>query len=224
MKRLLLASLLVLMPLFATAANPVVRLSTNQGNIDIELLPEKAPKTVVNFLRYTKKKYYDGTVFHRVIPGFVAQGGGYTADLKWKPADKPIPNEAGNGLKNEPYTVAMAREAAPHTANSQFFINLANNSALDYRDENSNRGWGYAVFGRVVAGMDVVQKIAAIPTGRLNGMIDVPLQLVVVKKVAVMPNYVLPAPPVVPAETAPTPPVAPPEAPETPEAPVSQPQ
>lgn len=173
--------------LFATNivvhANPMVKMTTNQGEIEIELYADKAPKTVENFLGYVKKKQYTNTIFHRVIAGFVAQGGGYTADMKEKPTGAPIKNEANNKLSNLTGTLAMAREPAPHTARSQFFINLVDNTRLDFTDENSPRGWGYAVFGKVTKGMDVVEKIVAIPTGTVNGMTDVPTQTVLIKSI-----------------------------------------
>ncbi|QNM95842.1 peptidylprolyl isomerase [Chitinimonas koreensis] len=173
MKRLCLSLIALLAMPAVLAANPLVRLSTNLGDIDVELYPDKAPKSVENFLKYVKKGHYNGTIFHRVIPGFVAQGGGFTPDMQEKPTEAPIQNEAKNGLSNVTGTLAMARTMEPHSANAQFFINLVDNTRLDYREE-SPRGWGYAVFGKVVRGMDVVQKIAAEPTGMANGMSDVP--------------------------------------------------
>ncbi|GAB3244002.1 peptidylprolyl isomerase [Chitinimonas naiadis] len=188
MKKLLCILAIALAAPFCMAANPVVRLSTNVGDIDLELYPEKAPITVENFLRYVKKNYYSGTVFHRVIPGFVAQAGGYTADIKDKPAGKTIQNEADNGLSNQLGTVAMARQNTPHSATSQFFINLNNNTGLDYRDKETGRGWGYAVFGKVVQGMEVVEKIAATPTSRINNMSDVPTMPIVIKSARLLPE------------------------------------
>ncbi|SFZ78037.1 peptidylprolyl isomerase [Chitinimonas taiwanensis] len=185
MQGLLLSALLALAPL-AYAANPHVLLSTNQGDVEIELFADKAPKTVENFLRYVKKGHYNGTVFHRVIPGFVAQGGGYGVDMREKPTDKPIQNEANNGLSNSVGTLSMARTNDPHSASAQFYINLRNNVMLDHRDQ-SPRGWGYAVFGKVVKGMAVVEKMAAQPTGYVNGMPDVPLQPIIVKTATQLP-------------------------------------
>ena len=133
------------------AANPQVELKTNLGNITIELYPDKAPKTVDNFLRYVKDGYYKGTIFHRVIPGFMIQGGGFDKSFKQKPTRQPVENEAANGLKNEMGTVAMARTSEPHSATAQFFINVANNSFLNYTSPTA-RGYGYTVFGKVHQG------------------------------------------------------------------------
>jgi peptidyl-prolyl cis-trans isomerase B (cyclophilin B) len=151
------------------AANPQVELNTTAGKIRIELYPDAAPKTVENFLAYVKAKQFDDTQFHRVIPGFMIQGGGLTADFKQKPTSRPpVQNEAEQsskaGLLNVPGTVAMARTGDPHSATAQFFINVADNKFLNFR-EATPQGYGYTVFGKVVAGMDVVNKIAAIPTG-----------------------------------------------------------
>lgn len=187
MKKLLCLLALSLAAPLALAQGPVVRLGTTVGDIDIELYPEQAPGTVENFLRYVKKGYYVGTIFHRVIPGFVAQAGGYTPDLKDKPPGKPIQNEAGNGLSNQQWTVAMARQEAPHTATSQFFINLGNNTGLDQRDKETGRGWGYAVFGKVIDGKEAVEKIAATPTSRLNNFSDVPTMPILIKSAKLLP-------------------------------------
>ncbi len=176
--------LLALLPLLANAGEskrPQVLLETNYGNIVIELYPDKAPKTVKNFLRYVNEGFYDGTIFHRVISDFMIQGGGYTADMKRKATHEPIPNEADNGLHNRIGYVAMARTSDPHSATSQFFINVNNNSFLDFR-EKTPRGWGYAVFGRVIKGFRVVNKIRQVPTGWKNGMKDVPLEPVIIKR------------------------------------------
>lgn len=140
----------------------MVELHTNHGVIKLELDAAKAPKTVENFLNYVKKGHYDGTVFHRVINGFMIQGGGYDQNMREKATEAPIKNEANNGLKNEVYTVAMARTSAPHSATAQFFINVADNRFLNYPGQD---GWGYAVFGRVIAGTDVVDKIKQVRTG-----------------------------------------------------------
>nr|WP_294947320.1 peptidylprolyl isomerase [Sulfurivirga sp.] len=175
---------LALLPLLANAAEnkrPQVMLETNYGNIVIELYPDKAPKTVKNFLRYVNEGFYDGTLFHRVISDFMIQGGGYTADMKRKVTHDPIPNEADNGLHNRIGYVAMARTSDPHSATSQFFINVNNNSFLDFR-EKTPRGWGYAVFGRVIKGFRVVNRIRQVPTGWKNGMKDVPLEPVIIKR------------------------------------------
>ncbi|MDE2367143.1 MAG: peptidyl-prolyl cis-trans isomerase, partial [Betaproteobacteria bacterium] len=164
------------------AANPHVEIRTNFGNITMELYPEKAPKTVDNFIRYVKDGYYDGTVFHRVIPGFMIQGGGFDKAFKQKPARQPVENEAANGLKNEIGTVAMARTSDPHSASSQFFINVANNSFLDHTAPTA-RGYGYTVFGKVTGGMEVVNKIAAMPTGAGGPFPgDVPRETVIIEK------------------------------------------
>jgi peptidyl-prolyl cis-trans isomerase B (cyclophilin B) len=149
-------------------------MDTSAGSLRIELDDEKAPLSVANFLEYVNKGHYDGTVFHRVIKGFMLQGGGFEAGMKQKPTDAPIRNEASNGLKNKRYTLAMARTSDPHSASSQFFINCVDNDFLDFRSE-SPQGWGYAVFGRVVDGTDVVTAIESVKTGRKGFHDDVPL-------------------------------------------------
>jgi cyclophilin family peptidyl-prolyl cis-trans isomerase len=169
----------------AHAAGPQVDLRTNMGTIVIELDPEKAPNTVANFLQYVKSGQYDGTVFHRVIPGFMIQGGGMTPDMREKPTRAPIRNEASNGLRNTVGTVAMARTGDPHSASAQFFINVADNGFLDFRSP-TQQGYGYAVFGRVVKGMDVVNRIAGVPTGQKGPHSDVPLKPVVIEHAEVM--------------------------------------
>ena len=161
----------------AAAANPKVELDTSKGKIVIELFPEKAPETVKNFLNYVDAKYYDGTIFHRVIPNFMIQGGGFTADMKKKSAGAPIENEADNGLKNERGTIAMARTPDPHSATAQFFINSVNNDFLNYKSK-TNQGWGYAVFGKVIEGMEVVDAISAVKTGTHGRYRDVPTEAV----------------------------------------------
>jgi peptidyl-prolyl cis-trans isomerase A (cyclophilin A)/peptidyl-prolyl cis-trans isomerase B (cyclophilin B) len=162
-----------------TAADtPKVLLKTNLGEIVLELYPEKAPKSVENFLQYVKSGHYKGTIFHRVIDGFMIQGGGFNQDMTQKATRTPIQNEAKNGLRNEPYTLAMARTADPHSASAQFFINVKNNGFLDYPGQD---GWGYAVFGKVVKGMDVVDKIKAVPTAGSN----VPTTPVVIESAAI---------------------------------------
>lgn len=159
-----------------------VSLKTNMGEIVLELYPDKAPKTVANFLQYVKTSHYNGTIFHRVIDGFMIQGGGFDKNMKEKPTNPPIENEAKNGLKNEAYTVAMARTMAPHSATAQFFINVKNNEFLDYP---SRDGWGYCVFGKVVKGTDVVDKIKVIETTG-NGMYqNVPVKPVVIETASV---------------------------------------
>lgn len=161
--------------------NPHVRLATNLGTIELELYADKAPGTVKNFLDYVDSGFYNGTVFHRVIPGFMIQGGGFESGMKQKTVRAPIRNEADNGLKNLSGTIAMARTLDPHSAAAQFFINTVDNSFLDHRDK-STPGWGYCVFGRVTKGMDVVKKIEAVPTGRAGSHSDVPRQDVVIQK------------------------------------------
>jgi cyclophilin family peptidyl-prolyl cis-trans isomerase len=146
------------------AADPQVEIRTNLGNMTVELYPDKAPRTVDNFLRYVKDGHYRNTVFHRVIPGFMIQGGGFDKALMQKPTRQPVENEAANGLRNDTGTIAMARTSDPHSATAQFFINIANNTFLNYTSPTP-RGFGYTVFGKIIRGMDVVEKIAATPTG-----------------------------------------------------------
>jgi peptidyl-prolyl cis-trans isomerase B (cyclophilin B) len=160
-----------------------VLLTTNHGAIKLELDAEKAPKTVANFLAYVRDGFYDGTIFHRVIDGFMLQGGGFEPGMKQKPTNDMIENEAKNGLKNGPYTVAMARTSAPHSASSQFFINVKDNSFLDYPGQD---GWGYCVFGKVVEGMDVVDKIKSVKTTRTGMHSDVPVEDVVIEKAEIL--------------------------------------
>ena len=162
----------------------MVTLQTNKGDIVLELDAEKAPKTVANFLEYAKAGFYDGTIFHRVIPGFMIQGGGFTADMAQKPTNAPIENEANNGLKNDTYTIAMARTQAPHSATAQFFINVANNGFLNFKAPTM-QGWGYAVFGKVVKGQEVVDAIAGVRTGNRGFHQDVPVEAVVINKAIV---------------------------------------
>jgi len=166
----------------AKPVNPQVRMTTSLGVIDIELDAGKAPKTVANFLGYVDKGFYNGTIFHRVIPGFMIQGGGMTAGMKEKPTDANIQNEADNGLKNLAGTLAMARTSDPHSASAQFFINTVDNTFLDHRGKNP-QGWGYAVFGKVTKGMDVVKKIEAVQTGNAGMHQNVPKQDVVIQKI-----------------------------------------
>jgi len=158
-----------------------VKLTTNHGDILIELDAEKAPLSVANFLSYVRSGHYDGTVFHRVIKGFMVQGGGFEPGMKQKSTGEQIQNEANNGLKNAHYTLAMARTNAPHSATAQFFINTTNNGFLDFKSESPS-GWGYAVFGKVVEGQDVVDKIEKVRTAGRGGHGDVPVDDVVIEK------------------------------------------
>ena len=162
--RTLLAGLVLFASFGAGAANPQVELKTSVGAIVVELYPDQAPLTVENFLQYVKAGFYEGTLFHRVIPGFMIQGGGFTREFAQKPVRQPVRNEAGNGLRNEPGTIAMARTREPHSATAQFFINVANNESLNFRFPTDD-GYGYTVFGKVVKGMDVVNRIVKVPTG-----------------------------------------------------------
>ena len=167
-------------------SNPKVELHIkNYGVITLELDAEKAPKSAENFIAYVKKGHYDNTVFHRVIPGFMVQGGGFEPGMQQKPTGAEIENEANNGLKNDNYTVAMARTSAPHSATAQFFINIANNGFLNHTAPSA-QGWGYAVFGKVINGTDVVDKIKAVKTGRKGFHDDVPLEDVVIEKAVVI--------------------------------------
>ena len=158
-----------------------VQMETSAGTLRIELDDEKAPLSVANFLEYVNKGHFDGTVFHRVIKGFMLQGGGFEPGMKQKPTAAPIQNEANNGLKNRKYTLAMARTSDPHSATAQFFINCVDNDFLDFRAENA-QGWGYAVFGKVVEGQEVVDKIRKVATGSAGMHQNVPLEPVVIEK------------------------------------------
>ena len=162
-----------------------VRMETNKGVITLELDGKHAPETVANFVEYAKADFYDGTIFHRVIPGFMIQGGGFNADMKQKPTRAPIKNEAGNGLKNTNGTIAMARTGDPHSATAQFFINVKDNGFLNHTAQTP-QGWGYCVFGKVTDGMDVVNAIEHVETGNRSGFQDVPLDEVVITKVTVV--------------------------------------
>ena len=155
-------------------------ITRNMGNITVELDAEKAPKTVENFLSYMNAGHYNNTIFHRVIDGFMIQGGGFEPGMKQKPADTTVENEAKNGLKNDTYTLAMARTSDPHSASAQFFINIKNNSFLDYPGQD---GWGYAVFGKVTEGKEVVDAIRAVKTSRTGMFADVPVTDVIIEKV-----------------------------------------
>ena len=189
MEKILILSLLVLFCTsqfaWAEAVNPRIRLETGLGDILLELDAQAAPKTVENFLDYANKGFYDGTIFHRVIKGFMIQGGGFTPEMTQKPTQKPITNEADNGLENKRGTIAMARTSDPHSATAQFFINTVDNSFLDYK-EKSMRGWGYCVFGKVIEGMDVMKKIENMPTTNKGGHQDVPVSPAIIKKATVV--------------------------------------
>lgn len=176
--------LLSLASTHGTAADPVrVRMQTNYGDITLELYPDEAPQTVANFLRYVDSGFYENTIFHRVIPGFMIQGGGFDIDYRQKPTASPVPNEANNGLKNLRGTVAMARTSDPHSATAQFFINVVDNDFLNYRSPDL-QGWGYTVFGKVIDGMKAVDEIAAVPTGPGGPFpTDAPQGLVVIDEV-----------------------------------------
>ncbi len=182
-KHLIAFALLASSALSALAANPMVELKTTQGDIVVEVFADKAPKSADNFIQYVKDGFYNGTVFHRVIDGFMVQGGGFDADMKQKSTRAPIENEAKNGLRNEAGTLAMARTADPHSASSQFFINLVPNTALDYP---SRDGWGYAVFAKVVKGLDVVETIAKLPTANRGFHQNVPVESVIVNSARVL--------------------------------------
>lgn len=163
----------------------MIRFTTNLGSFDLELDAKAAPKTVANFERYVKEGFYNGTLFHRVIDGFMIQGGGFEAGMQHKEGHAPIENEAMNGLKNDKYTIAMARTSDPHSAMSQFFINVSDNDFLNHTVP-SGQGWGYAVFGRVVKGFDVIDRIAKVKTGSSRGFQDVPKEDVVIEKAEII--------------------------------------
>lgn len=185
MRRLLLlglaAGMVGITPTLAAAKNPVVAVDTTLGTIKIELYPDKAPITVKNFLAYVDSRFYDGTIFHRVIPGFMIQGGGFEPGMREKPTKAPIKNEAANGLENKRGTIAMARTSDPDSATAQFFINLVDNKGLDRA--NTRDKVGYCVFGKVIDGMDVVDKISQVKTGRTGPFDDVPEKDVVIKSI-----------------------------------------
>jgi cyclophilin family peptidyl-prolyl cis-trans isomerase len=188
MKRTLISIMIVLTFAFAAIAgdNPRVEMDTTKGKIILELDAGKAPKTVKNFLAYVDTGFYESTIFHRVIPNFMIQGGGFTADMRRKDARAPIDNEANNGLRNKRGTIAMARTSNPHSATAQFFINTKNNDFLNHKSK-SPQGWGYAVFGRVVEGMDVVDAISGVKTGSRGPFRDVPTDPVVIRKAVRLP-------------------------------------
>jgi peptidyl-prolyl cis-trans isomerase A (cyclophilin A) len=218
MTRFLLAALLLLpsSALFAQAAKPApatpaatahpeVVLHTSQGDITLELYPDKSPKSVANFLQYVRDGFYSGTVFHRAIPGYLVQGGLYTRDLQAKRTRSAIPSEADNGLSNLRGTVAVARGADPNSGTAQFFFNLVDNRRLDFVGNQSGLTWGYAVFGKVIKGMDVVDKIAALPTRGLGPFAgDVPNPLIVIDSANVVGEESAAAPATTPQQTAPT--------------------
>lgn len=191
MRKLLMSCLILLTALMLgsmdqaqAGGKTMVTLQTTKGDIVLELDAEKAPQTTKNFLQYVKDGFYDGTIFHRVIPGFMIQGGGFDKNMVQKPTREAIENEANNGLKNDVYTIAMARTQAPHSATAQFFINVANNSFLNH-SAPTMQGWGYAVFGKVVKGQDVVDAIAGVPTTAHYPHQDVPVEPVIIKKAVV---------------------------------------
>ena len=186
-RQLLISLVLISATINVYATNISVEMKTNLGNVVLELYPDKAPKTVENFLKYVEDGFYKNTVFHRVIPGFMIQGGGFDTALKQKPTRSPVQNEADNGLKNEVGTIAMARTQDPHSASAQFFINVANNEFLNFKAPNQ-KGYGYAVFGKVTQGIDIVNKIASIPTGSggpFSG--DVPKSTVIIEDIVKLP-------------------------------------
>jgi len=183
-----LATLLTLAdgtPARAERSYPLVKLTTSMGDIEVELYDDKAPKSVANFLAYVKDGHYDGTIFHRVINGFMIQGGGFTADMQQKPTNNPVDNEADNGLKHEAYTLAMARTQDPHSASAQFFINVKNNDFLNHTSKTP-QGWGYTVFGKVTKGQGVINKMKAVPTGNKGMFDDVPREAVTIIKAEVV--------------------------------------
>src|SRR5258708_31520255 len=184
MQRLAALFILLIAAPLAWSQNPRVEFKTGMGAFTLELYPDKAPKTVANFLQYAKSGFYDGTIFHRVIDGFMIQGGGFQPDMRQKPTQGTIKNEASNGLKNENGTIAMARTPDPHSATSQFFINLKDNGFLNHTAPSS-QGWGYCVFGKVVEGRDIVDKIKRVETGSRGGHADVPVEDVVIEKAEV---------------------------------------
>jgi peptidyl-prolyl cis-trans isomerase B (cyclophilin B) len=182
--RLLLIAAVMTLASVADAAEHV-KMETSMGDIVIELNRDKAPVTVDNFLKYVKSGFYNGTIFHRVIPNFMIQGGGFTPDMQKKPAQAPIKNEADNGLRNDRGTIAMARTGQPHSATAQFFINVVDNAPLNHTNKTA-RGWGYAVFGKVVEGMDTVDAIRQVRTGPFQHYRDVPIKPVIINKVSVI--------------------------------------
>lgn len=185
MLRIFFSSILLALSLSAQAQNPRVEMRINLGVITLELQPENAPETVKNFLQYVKDGFYNGTIFHRVIADFMVQGGGFTPDMQQKKTRDPIKHEGGNGLKNQVGTIAMARTAEPHTATSQFFINVVDNQMLDFRGPGPQEV-GYTVFGKVVTGLDVVNKIRNVQTTSKGGHQNVPVQTVLIERVTLL--------------------------------------
>ncbi len=183
----LILAALSMLPITTTAneTNPMIKLTTSMGEITIEMYPNEAPATVQNFLNYVESGFFDGLIFHRVIEGFMIQGGGFAPDMQQKKSGEPIQNEADNGLKNETGTLAMARTGDPHSATAQFFINLENNDFLNHTGKNP-QGWGYAVFGKVTEGLDVVDKIGSVSTYTAGAYSDVPVEPVIIENVQVI--------------------------------------
>lgn len=185
MIRLITLLLALSINLSVLAAQPIVKIDTNLGSISLALDPDKAPKTVENFLQYVREGFYAGTIFHRVIPNFMIQGGGFDLEMNQKKTLEPIQNEASNGLKNETYTIAMARTSDVHSATSQFFINVRNNNFLDFTAPTA-QGYGYCVFGKVIEGMEVIDKIKKVKTGNYAGHENVPLENVVIERAEIV--------------------------------------
>lgn len=184
---LIMAASIFCLPVYATQHENknMIKMTTSLGDIDIELYPEQAPETVKNFISYVQSGHFDGLIFHRVIAGFMLQGGGFTPDMKQRNTQPPIVNEADNGLKNTAGTLSMARTSVPDSATSQFFINLVDNAFLDFTAK-TQQGWGYAVFAKVVNGMDVVRQIGGVATGNVGGHVAVPLEAIVIEKAEVI--------------------------------------
>ena len=180
---LALTAMFSVAPLASAAEAPKVKLTTSMGDIVVQLNPDKAPKTVANFLQYVKDGFYKGTIFHRVMDGFMIQGGGFTADMKQKDTRPPVEIESKNGLKNDKYTIAMARTMDPHSASAQFFLNSKNNDFLNYPGQD---GWGYAVFGKVTEGQDIVDQMNGVKTSRSGMHSDVPVDPIIIEKVEVI--------------------------------------
>ena len=186
LRAILLVTVSFAFSLHAQESNPMITMKTSKGDITLELYPDKAPETVKNFLAYVEDKYFDGLIFHRVIKGFMIQGGGMGENMRPRSTRAPIKNEADNGLANEIGTIAMARTSDPHSATEQFFINLENNAFLNFQSKTP-QGWGYAVFGKVVEGMDVVRDIGQSKTGNRGPYADVPVEAITITEVVVLP-------------------------------------